>query len=146
MSKVSRVRCGSKALCAAFLLLVGTTVHAGESTTTPAVSVNSFTAPDGQVYTAIAIKPDISRTTTLAMNMVLIVDTSASQAGEYRTKSIEFVKGVLSTLGKDDRTMLVALDVVPQNLTDGFVAVGSEQIKVASRDRILRPLSRRLSV
>ncbi len=72
-----------------------------------------------------------------AHDVVIAVDTSASQTGDYREKSIAALEAVLKTLGAQDRVRIVAADVETTELTNGFVAPGDAAGAVAKlRDRV----------
>lgn len=61
---------------------------------------------------------------------VLIVDTSASQAGAYRSRSQGVAASYCAALPADDRVLLIASDVLADSLTTGFVAPNSPELKV----------------
>ncbi len=114
---------------AAGLLMVGRVLFAGDAAA-PAVSVNTFKAADGQQYAAIMVRPDLAPS-NLPRDLVIIVDTSASQRGEFRTKSFELARLLLEGLSKSDRAQLFAVDVAPQALTAGLAAAGSSEFESA---------------
>lgn len=56
-----------------------------------------------------------------AHDVIIAVDTSASQTGEFRDKAIATAEALLKTLGEQDRVRIVAADVETTDLTEGFV-------------------------
>jgi hypothetical protein len=130
MSNASKV-CRGIGVLSTFVMLLGGVARGGDSPATPAVTVHSYKAPDGQVYGALLIKPDRVETTEPAKDIVVLVDTSASQTGEFRTQSIRLVKAIVASFGKEDRAQLIAVDVAPVSLTAGFVKAGSAELASA---------------
>jgi hypothetical protein len=55
-------------------------------------------------------------------DLMLVVDTSASQVGVQRTRSLEAADAVVKTCSNADRLHIVAIDIDAQPLTEGFVA------------------------
>jgi hypothetical protein len=70
---------------------------------------------------------------------VVMVDTSASQAGSFREQSLDLVESLLESLPDDDRVQLVAVDTGVVELSDEFVSPHSPEINEA-----LRKLRRRV--
>src|SRR4029450_8705745 len=62
---------------------------------------------------------------------VLLIDTSATQSGVYRTQSQDVLKGLGSNLGPNDSVQLGALHTRPAPLTPACVAPGSDEMKAA---------------
>ena len=85
----------------------------------------------GETSFALSLSPQIDQHKQLASDIVICVDTSASQTGVYKTDSIATLRQMLANLNADDRVKLVAIDVDPVDLTDRFVSVDSDEIKVA---------------
>ena len=64
-------------------------------------------------------------------DVVIMVDTSASQVGSYREKTLEALQGMLATMGENDRVKLLAVDVNAIPLTAEFVAPNGPEMKAA---------------
>ncbi|MEW4456229.1 hypothetical protein AB1L30_26425 [Bremerella sp. JC817] len=67
----------------------------------------------------------------LPSEIVVMVDTSASQAGPYRTDSIEAAKAMMAALPADNRVQLFAGDLMAVPMTKGFVAPQGSEIDAA---------------
>jgi tetratricopeptide (TPR) repeat protein len=59
------------------------------------------------------------------------LDTSASQAGEYRADGIASLKALLAGLKAEDRVQLIAVDVNAVPLSEGFVRPAGDEISRA---------------
>jgi uncharacterized membrane protein YgcG len=116
-------------LCS-FAVTVGLFGWAGAGGTGPVspVNVDTYRTKDGQTYAALVVRLDLPATTG-PRDVVVMVDTSASQTGMYRSYSLDLVRRVVSELRRDDRAMLMALDVQPKALTEGFAASSSESLR-----------------
>lgn len=85
----------------------------------------------GEVHFALSIAPKAAPQATRPSDIVVYVDTSASQAGVFKRDSIELVKQLLKGLNAEDRVQILAVDLDPISLTNGFVGPGSEEARVA---------------
>ena len=85
----------------------------------------------GETHFALSILPKNVSENQRASDIVVYVDTSASQAGVFKRDSIEAVKHLLRNLNAEDRVQIVAVDLDPVPLTQGFAAVGSDDLAVA---------------
>lgn len=86
----------------------------------PAAYVRSFQAPNGETYYAVSLTADGPETPATAHHHVVLVDTSASQVGEYRRQALEVLDSLLASLPAVDRVSVMALDVGVAPLTTGF--------------------------
>ena len=100
-------------------------------------AVVSFTeaapATDGEPQlTAVGI-----RTTTPAANgptqIAILVDTSASQTGRHRQRSLDGLAGLLEKARPEDRIAVAAVDVATTPLTTGFHKPGDAALAAAAR-------------
>ena len=85
----------------------------------------------GETSFALSLTPQFKEQKQLASDIVIYVDTSASQTGVYKKDSMETVRALLANLNADDRVKLVAVDVDPVDLTSRFVTLESDELKVA---------------
>ncbi|NDC64001.1 MAG: hypothetical protein EBZ59_08490, partial [Planctomycetia bacterium] len=70
--------------------------------------------------------------------VVVLIDTSASQTGEYRRRSLDALAGILEGARDIDRFLAAAVDVTSVPLTDGFhpprgAAIGNASRKLEAR-------------
>ena len=86
-------------------------------------SLVGYTAPDGGTYFAIPLKAaGTAPRQAVSRDHVILVDTSASQAGSHRRQALAVVKSLLATLPRGDRVRLFAVDLKTDALTSGFIA------------------------
>src|SRR5262245_15028534 len=76
----------------------------------------------GQEYFALSLMPPVAADPTQKNDVVILVDTSASQAGRYRSDAAAAVQSLLATLAPDDRVELMAVDMKAMPMSAGFVA------------------------
>ncbi|MCA9099886.1 MAG: VWA domain-containing protein, partial [Planctomycetales bacterium] len=94
---------------------------------TGAAKLDRFVDGDGEGYFALSIAPDIDAPATTGQDVVIAVDTSASQTGGHRQRALEVVESLLLALGPQDRVQILAVDVDANPLTDSFVPATSPQ-------------------
>ena len=78
-----------------------------------------------------SLSPGASAAAAGPRDVVFLVDTSASQAGDYRTDAIGTLNSALAGLGPQDRVKLLAVDLNAAALTDGFVAPTGPEMDAA---------------
>src|SRR5690349_4532634 len=71
--------------------------------------MEAYAKPDGASYFALSLVPQATLPPAEACDVVVLVDTSASQMGPYRDKGMDVLRGLLSTLGDKDRVKLMAV-------------------------------------
>ena len=92
---------------------------------------------DGATYFALSLQPPASTApATAPSDIVVLFDTSASQVGDYRTKALAVLRGMLATLGEKDRVHLYSVDIGAVPLTKTFVAPKSAEMDAALRSSI----------
>ena len=99
--------------CAVVSGLAGTSLSAGAiPASEPSVCVYQYSPSHGDAYFALGVRADRA---LLPLGEVrthaVLVDTSASQCGVFRQRSMEVVRGYLASLGNSDRVRLYAVDV-----------------------------------
>jgi hypothetical protein len=89
-------------------------------------------APDVPQITAVGL-----RSTTADVNgpmqLVVLIDTSASQTGLHRQRSLDALAGLIEKARPEDRIAVAAVDVASTPLTEGFHAAGDDALKMAAR-------------
>ena len=117
---------------AAALLCAGTTTFsslsvAGETTSSPTLEV--YRTPEGRDYAAVGLSLSQMAVKSRAPEQVLVlVDTSASQMGEYREQSISVVRELLSQLPEQTSAAVWAIDLSQTALTDSFETMTAEKV------------------
>ena len=120
------------AFLAALVLVSSTSV--AQAASVKSVDVLRYTAPDGETYFALPlVAPGNSKSLQAvpARDVVILVDTSASQTGSHRVQSLAVLNDVLASLGKTDRVRLFAVDVQTTALTSDWAPVGSDVVAEA---------------
>lgn len=110
-------------------LIAASSAVAGDAKNADLV-IRHFPQENGTQYSALAVRPSQLATQPVRRHIV-VVDTSASQIGTARQSSLALVSDVLSQLAKTDAVRLYAIDVQCEPLTQGFVAVGSSELRAA---------------
>ncbi len=118
----------------ACLVTIGQTVaDAGEGAN---VRIATYQTPSGDGYFAASVQPSaddslLKASRQAAADVVVVVDTSASQVGEFRTESIAALRSVIGQLRSDDRVRIFAADVRATDLSESFVAAGQTDEAIA---------------
>lgn len=87
-----------------------------------------FSKPDGESFFALGLSVETERASDVPREVMIFIDTSASQARAAREKGIEVLKQVLSNLRPRDLVSLVAIDIDPIPLIEGFVGPQSPEM------------------
>jgi hypothetical protein len=91
----------------------------------------TYAKTTGETYFALSIAPTRPLPVAGSREVIVLIDTSASQSGAYRTQSLEILSSLIRALGDNDRVQLVAVDTRPVPLTTGFHAPQSEELQAA---------------
>ena len=91
-------------------------------------SLKTYRDVDGQTYFALSLRPGISQTQQSQRDILLLVDTSASQTGLFREDSLEAVNSFVSGLREEERVHIMAIDLKVVPMTKGFVAADSKEL------------------
>ncbi len=80
---------------------------------------------------ALSVKADFKSQPSRASDVVIYVDTSASQTGTFREDSVAALEKLLGNLNADDRVKIMAVDLDPVPLTNQFVRADSREAAAA---------------
>ncbi|NBT13255.1 MAG: hypothetical protein EBS56_06700, partial [Planctomycetia bacterium] len=80
---------------------------------------------------AIGLRAQGVPTVAQAVEVVVLVDTSASQTGEHRSRALEAVRGLLEKARPHDRFRIAAVDVTCTPLDTGFATVSGAETEAA---------------
>ena len=141
MSKRSYSRATLLALTSAFLFTFCISINAQESASKNVKSdstkissrMATFDDATGDTKFALALQPKFQSTKAAVSEVLVYVDTSASQSGVFREDSLSFVNALFEQLGDKDRVRLFAVDLDPVEMTKGFVAPNSLDIQKAMK-------------
>lgn len=122
------------ASCAMLAIAAASAVAAEPSR--EAARLETYTRPQGETYFALSLSPQTTMPATSlpaasAHELVILIDTSASQTGVYRDKSLAILDAMLATLSPNDRVQLLAVDVNAVPLMQGFAAPNSQAVRAA---------------
>jgi len=99
------------------------------------VRISTFNTETGEGYFAASVKPVADGTLQQASesqpaDVVVIVDTSASQVGQFRTGSLEAPEAIIDSLRPSDRVRIYAADVRSTDMSKSFGPASSTQLAV----------------
>ena len=122
-----------KRICVAIgvAVLLGGTAGRAWSALPSAANLMTFEDVDGQRYFALSVQPTGALPAAPSRDVLILVDTSASQTGAYRDDSIQALQTVLQGLRPEDRVQLAAVDLRMVPLSDGFAAASSPNTQSA---------------
>lgn len=95
------------------------------------LDVRVFDSPAGERYYAASFAAVPAPARPAAMDLLIVVDTSASQVGPFRTTTLAAVEACLTSLHPQDRVELVAADLDARVLTEAPAAPGSPEMNAA---------------
>ncbi len=116
------------ASCAMFLVAAG--ALAAEPSR-EAARLETYQGPKGDNYFALSLTPQAVVPAPQEQEVVILIDTSASQTGVHRDKSFAILEAMLASLSPSDRVHLAAVDVSAVPLTQGFHAPNSQAVRTA---------------
>ncbi len=97
----------------------------------PTARLATYEKASGEKFFALSLAPVTAPAVADKTELVLLVDTSASQAGRFRDDSLTAVRELLSTLPANTTVKLMAIDVKPIALSTGFVAPNGQEMEAA---------------
>ena len=103
------------------------------------MQVRSYQSAEGDTYFAGSLGPATARFPE-PTDVVVVVDTSASQTGAYRGVALAAVDAMLKSLDPEDRFCVVAADLEPRVLTAMTSASSEGQKRAAAALQTQTPL------
>jgi tetratricopeptide (TPR) repeat protein len=98
----------------------------------PSAELSTYQRDDGQTFFALSLSPPSdSATGNRSHDVVILFDTSASQAGMYRETALAALEACIAKLGAEDRVQLLAVDLEARPITEKFLAAGSAELRSA---------------
>lgn len=91
----------------------------------------TFLQADGKTAFALSLKAKFEQPTNSSSNVLILVDTSASQTGLFGQDSLAMAKAILDGLSPQDKVQLAAVDLDAVSLSGGFFAPTSKEIRSA---------------
>lgn len=117
-------------------LLTATGVEAAQIENTSPTRMATF-EDAGETSFALSIGPE-SQVRQRASDVIVFVDTSASQTGAYKRDSIEMLRGFVRNLSGDDRISIYAVDLESVPLFRGFVNPLDDKVQVSIENLVNR--------
>ncbi len=93
----------------------------------------------GETYFALSLTAELGDVDASATDIVVLVDTSASQLGVYREDSLECLRALLAGLSANDRVRIGAADLQLVPMHDAFVPAESTEAESAIARFVARP-------
>src|SRR4029079_8178340 len=90
----------------------------------PSAELSTYTRGE-QTYYSLSVNVPAEAATAGPRDVVILLDTSASQTGAYREMALAAVDACLAKLDANDRVRLMAVDLDARSMSDKFLAVGS---------------------
>ena len=100
------------------------------SATASDAQLENFLAEDGQAYFALTMPP-VESSADAPRDVVVLFDTSASQAGFYRDTAIAALEKCLASLQEGDRVQVVAVDLAARPMNDVLAPASSKVVAEA---------------
>jgi len=97
----------------------------------PSARLATYEKASGEKFFALSLAPVEGKEAAQAVEVVLLVDTSASQAGRFRDDSLTAVREMLAQLPATTQVKLMAVDTKPVALTASFVAPRGKEMQAA---------------
>ena len=92
-------------------MLVSSLAAAAQSAVPSIANLMTYDGANGQRYFALSLQPSAALPKATARDVVIVMDTSASQIGAYRSDSLEAVTTLATGLSANDRVRLAAIDL-----------------------------------
>ncbi len=127
---------------AVWLLLTGFTVSSLLAAPRPGeVECWTYSKPDGESFFALSLQVEVDQADEGPRQVAILVDTSASQIGYYRSKGLDTLEELLNSLREGDRVQLFAADLNAVPMTTEATAPDSQQMQDAvAKLRLRTPL------
>ncbi len=87
--------------------------------------------PQTLQVTAVGLRAEAPEAETLPTDILVLVDTSASQTGAFKTLSEDIVAELLPLVSAGDRVRVAAIDITCEPLSDGFAAATAAETQQA---------------
>jgi hypothetical protein len=113
------------------LALLSVTVSTALAADPIAAELNTFQRDDGQTFFALSITPPADAAKDAPSDVVILFDTSASQAGAYRETALAAVDACIAKLRPQDRVQIIAADLEARPITKQFLAANGPELRAA---------------
>ncbi len=93
--------------------------------------LHTYKKETGETYFALSVQADQQLPAAGAHDILVLIDTSASQIGEYRKAALACLDSMLANLDADHRVKLMAVDLYAVPMSAEFVAADSQEMEAA---------------
>src|SRR5262249_3560691 len=102
------------------------------ATTAPSsAELGTYTQDGGQTYFALSLTPPATAQQEQPRDVVVVFNTSASQAGPYRDTALSAVEACVAKLHPQDRVQILAADLQARPITNKFWPAASAELRAA---------------
>ncbi len=131
MTTRSSFRVAIRLACLGFLTFgLGSVAMAQASSENQQPRMATFDSAEGETCFSLSLGK-VSSEGENSSDVMIFVDTSASQTGEFKEQSLKLVTEILENLNSEDTVQLLAIDLDPVPLNQGFASPGSSDIQMA---------------
>ena len=117
-------------LLALSLAIFGVTVTSVSAAPSLA-DLGTYTQESGKTYFALSLTPPAAAQQDQPRDVVILFNTSASQAGPYRDTALAAVEACIAKLHPQDRVQIFAADLQARPITNKFWTAGSPELRAA---------------
>lgn len=97
----------------------------------------TYDKTSGEVFFALSLQPKV-KVPDVASEIVVLLDTSASQQGAFRDDSLLALESFLDGLPRRHQVKLMAIDLDAVAMGEGFLRPGSQELKAARQQLAMR--------
>ena len=131
MTTRSSFRVAIRMACLGFLTCgLASVAMAQASSETQQPRMSTFDNAEGETCFSLSLGT-VSAEGENSSDVMIFVDTSASQTGEFKDQSLKLVTEILENLNSEDTVQLLAIDLDPVPLHEGFTSPGSSDVQNA---------------
>ena len=107
----------------------------GEKFTQPGVL--TYQSASGELLFALKLQPKLHGKSAKPRDVIVLVDTTASQAGPFHGVQRLLTRQLLEQLAKEDRVALMSVNTKVEDLTKGFVAAKQADAGLQKLDKVV---------
>lgn len=97
----------------------------------PNATLRTYQRDDGQTFFSLSLTSPAEAATEQPCDVVILFDTSASQAGAYRETALAAIEACTAKLRPQDRVQILAADLEARLITSEFLAANSDELRAA---------------
>lgn len=129
MTTRSSFRVAIRLACLGFLTCGLASVAMAQASSETQPRMATFDSAEGETCFSLSLGK-VSARGENSSDVMIFVDTSASQTGEYKAQSLKLVSEILENLNSEDAVQLFAIDLEPVPMNQSFAPPGSSDIQM----------------